>query len=70
LLCGGGKCYIKLIVVVIGRVDLTAFERDFTSNPDLPKRLFEDLPLTKYDRNTFYCKGLEGYLGWKTAGED
>ena len=52
---------------MIGRVDLTAFGRDFTSNP---KRLFEDLPLTKYDRNTFYCEGLEGYLGWKTAGED
>jgi len=55
---------------VIGRVDLTAFGRDFTSNPDLPKRLFEGLPLTKYDRNTLYCEGLEGYLGWKTAGED
>ena len=55
---------------MIGRVDLTAFGRDFTSNPDLLKRLFEDLPLTKYDRNTFYCEGLEGYLGWKTAGED
>jgi 2,4-dienoyl-CoA reductase-like NADH-dependent reductase (Old Yellow Enzyme family) len=58
-----------LLICYVGRVDLTAFGRDFTFNPDLPKRLFEGLPLTKYDRNTFYCEGLEGYLGWKVAGE-
>ncbi|KAE9366025.1 12-oxophytodienoate reductase [Stipitochalara longipes BDJ] len=49
------------------RVDLVAFGRYFTSTPDLPKRLFEGLPLTKYDRPTFYTPGMDGYLGWTTA---
>ncbi|KAH7397650.1 12-oxophytodienoate reductase [Cadophora sp. MPI-SDFR-AT-0126] len=52
-----------------GRVDLVAFGRHFTSNPDLVKRLFEDLPLTKYKRKSFYTPSMEGYLGWKMAGE-
>ncbi|KAG4441625.1 hypothetical protein IFR05_002909 [Cadophora sp. M221] len=51
------------------RVDLVAFGRHFTSNPDLVRRLFEGLPLTKYERKTFYTPSMEGYLGWKTAGE-
>ncbi|KAL4959703.1 alkene reductase [Aspergillus stella-maris] len=34
--------------------DAIAFGRLFISNPDLPKRLKEGLPLTKYDRETFY----------------
>jgi len=50
-----------------GKVDLVAFGRQFTSNPDLPKRLFEGLPLTKYHRPTFYTPGMKGYLGWSTA---
>ncbi|KAL4952074.1 putative NADPH dehydrogenase [Aspergillus filifer] len=47
-----------------GRIDLVAFGRYFTSNPDLPERLFKGLPLTKYHRPTFYTPGEEGYLGW------
>ncbi|CEL03463.1 Putative NADH:flavin oxidoreductase/12-oxophytodienoate reductase [Aspergillus calidoustus] len=47
-----------------GRIDLAAFGRYFTSNPDLPERLFKGLPLTKYHRPTFYTPGDEGYLGW------
>lgn len=47
-----------------GRIDLAAFGRYFTSNPDLPERLFRGLPLNKYHRPTFYTSGLEGYLGW------
>ncbi|PLB50659.1 12-oxophytodienoate reductase, partial [Aspergillus steynii IBT 23096] len=47
-----------------GRVDLVAFGRYFTSNPDLPERLFKGLPLTKYHRPTFYTSGEKGYLGW------
>jgi len=53
----------------IGKVDLVAFGRHFTSNPDLPKRLFEGLPLTKYQRNTFYTPGMKGYLGWSRADD-
>ncbi|KAJ0418379.1 12-oxophytodienoate reductase [Aspergillus carlsbadensis] len=47
-----------------GRIDLAAFGRYFTSNPDLPERLFRGLLLTKYHRPTFYTPGDEGYLGW------
>ncbi|CZR60180.1 related to Putative 12-oxophytodienoate reductase 2 [Phialocephala subalpina] len=45
-----------------GRVDLVAFGRTFTSNPELPKMLFEATPLKKYERATFYTPGMEGYL--------
>ncbi|KAI1268000.1 NADH:flavin oxidoreductase/NADH oxidase [Xylariaceae sp. FL1019] len=40
-----------------------AFGRHFIANPDLPFRLEKDLPLTKYDRSTFYTpKSPEGYI--------
>ncbi|KAF8891002.1 hypothetical protein BD779DRAFT_1671128 [Infundibulicybe gibba] len=35
------------------RGDLIAFGRSFISNPDLPKRLQKDIPLTPYNRKTF-----------------
>ncbi|PYI03187.1 12-oxophytodienoate reductase [Aspergillus sclerotiicarbonarius CBS 121057] len=34
--------------------DAVAFGRWFIANPDLPRKLLEGLPLTKYDRTTFY----------------
>jgi len=34
--------------------DAVIFGRWFISNPDLPRRLKEGLPLNDYDRNTFY----------------
>ncbi|KAL2802445.1 hypothetical protein BJX63DRAFT_437861 [Aspergillus granulosus] len=52
-----------------GRIDLAAFRRYFTSNPDLPDRLFKGLPLPKYHRPTFYTPGEEGYLGWLRRSE-
>jgi 2,4-dienoyl-CoA reductase-like NADH-dependent reductase (Old Yellow Enzyme family) len=55
---------LHVLISLIGKVDLVAFGRHFTSNPDLPRRIFEGLPLTKYDRSTFYTPGMEGYLGW------
>ncbi|KAL4885963.1 hypothetical protein BJY04DRAFT_179600 [Aspergillus karnatakaensis] len=47
-----------------GLIDVAAFGRYFTSNPDLPDRLFRGLPLTKYHRPTFYTSDSEGYIGW------
>ncbi|KPI40191.1 Chanoclavine-I aldehyde [Cyphellophora attinorum] len=42
-----------------------AFGRQFTSNPDLPRRIIEGLPLTNYDRSTFYvAKSEDGYTTW------
>lgn len=44
-----------------------AFGRPFTSNPDLPRRIIDNLPLTKYDRDTFYIpKSADGYTSWPT----
>ncbi|KIY67829.1 NADH:flavin oxidoreductase/NADH oxidase [Cylindrobasidium torrendii FP15055 ss-10] len=37
--------------------ELVAFGRYFISNPDLVRRLKENIPLTKYDRSTFYVPG-------------
>jgi 2,4-dienoyl-CoA reductase-like NADH-dependent reductase (Old Yellow Enzyme family) len=37
-----------------GESDAISFGRWFISNPDLPKRLAEGLPLSAYDRSTFY----------------
>jgi 2,4-dienoyl-CoA reductase-like NADH-dependent reductase (Old Yellow Enzyme family) len=40
--------------VASGDADAVVMGRWFIANPDLPKRLAEGLPLTKYDRTTFY----------------
>lgn len=40
---------------------LIAFGRYFISNPDLPDRLKNGYPLNKYNRDTFYTRGAEGY---------
>ncbi|KAJ7067751.1 hypothetical protein B0H15DRAFT_787320 [Mycena belliarum] len=37
--------------------DMVAFGRLFISNPDLPTRLEKDVPLTAYNRETFYLVG-------------
>lgn len=37
-----------------GDADLVAFGRWFTSNPDLPERLRQGLPLTPYERDAFW----------------
>jgi len=44
-----------------GVSDLVAFGRYFSSNPDLVRRIAEDLPLTPYDRSTFYAFDAKGY---------
>jgi N-ethylmaleimide reductase len=47
--------------VASGVATLIAIGRPFTSNPDLPKRIELGLPLTPYDRNTFYAFDAKGY---------
>ncbi|KAK7693084.1 hypothetical protein QCA50_002649 [Cerrena zonata] len=37
--------------------DIIAFGRTFISNPDLPRRLEQNIALTPYDRSTFYDVG-------------
>jgi N-ethylmaleimide reductase len=41
-----------------------AFGRYFISNPDLVKRIKENLPLNAYDRDTFYGGDARGYTDY------
>ena len=52
-----------------GKCDAVMFGRDFISNPDLRRRLREDLPLTPWDRKSFYLGGAEGLTDWPLAEE-
>jgi N-ethylmaleimide reductase len=54
-------------VVTFGDADLVAFGRHFISNPDLPERIRQDLPLTRYDRSTFYGGDARGYTDYPAA---
>jgi len=51
-------------VVEAGDADAVAFGRHFVSNPDLPRRIRESLPLTDYDRDTFYTFDARGYTDY------
>ncbi|RDB18242.1 putative inactive dehydrogenase EasA [Hypsizygus marmoreus] len=55
--------------------DLIAFGRMYISNPDLPLRLKKNIPLTPYDRNTFYVPADQpnpevGYIDYPFAAQD
>ena len=56
-----------MATVEAGHADAIAFGRYFISNPDLPRRLADDLPLTPYDRATFYGGGDHGYIDYPNA---
>jgi N-ethylmaleimide reductase len=51
-------------IVDRGDADLVAFGRHFAANPDLVDRLRCDLPLNKYDRDTFYGGDERGYTDY------
>jgi N-ethylmaleimide reductase len=54
-------------IVAAGGADLVAFGRHFISNPDLPERLRQGLPLNRYDRSTFYGGDARGYIDYPAA---
>lgn len=48
--------------------EIVAFGRHFISNPDLPLRIREGMPLTPYDRSTFYtAESPKGYTDYPFA---
>ena len=49
--------------------DAVAFGRMFISNPDLVERVARDLPLSPYDRSTFYGGGEKGYTDYQASSE-
>lgn len=61
---GGFEPETAEAVVAKGDADAVAFGRHFIANPDLPKRIQEGLPLTPYDRNTFYTFAPKGYVDY------
>ncbi|KAA1472904.1 FMN-linked oxidoreductase [Dentipellis sp. KUC8613] len=50
--------------------DIIALGRHYIANPDLPRRIRENLPLNKYDRPTFYAQSAEGYIDYPFVGEE
>lgn len=68
LIAAGGFTPVSAeAVVTFGDADLVAFGRHFISNPDLPERIRQGLPLTPYDRSTFYGGDARGYTDYPTA---
>jgi N-ethylmaleimide reductase len=57
------------VAIAQGHADAIAFGRIFISNPDLPRRLREGLPLTPYNRATFYGGEAAGYTDYPVYGE-
>src|SRR5690606_13672819 len=47
-----------------GQADAVAFGKAFIANPDLVRRLREDLPLNAWDPSTFYGDGPRGYTDY------
>lgn len=50
--------------IAVGLLDAVAFGRHFVSNPDLPYRIKENLPLAPYARKTFYTFDAHGYTDY------
>lgn len=50
--------------IAAGLIDAVAFGRHFVSNPDLVRRIREQLPLGDYDRDTFYTFDAKGYTDY------
>ena len=61
---GGFEPDTAEVAVAAGTVDAVAFGRHFVSNPDLPRRIKDHLPLARYDRDTFYTFDALGYTDY------
>ncbi len=55
---------MALDAVARGEADLVAFGRPYIANPDLVRRLRDDLPLARPDTATFYGGGARGYTDY------
>jgi len=64
LAAGGFEPDTAEAIVEKGSADAVTFGRHFVSNPDLPRRIQEGLPLNPYDRDTFYTFDARGYTDY------
>lgn len=56
-------------ILARGDADLVAFGRWFSSNPDLPQRLRQGLPLTPYERDAFWGGNERHYIDFPNWGQ-
>ncbi len=61
---GGFEPDTAAAAVAAGTIDAVAFGRHFVSNPDLVHRIKDRLPLTPYNRDTFYTFDAAGYTDY------
>lgn len=54
-------------LIADGKADAVSFGVPFISNPDLPKRLAKNLPLTQTNFETLYAPGETGYTDYPEA---
>jgi N-ethylmaleimide reductase len=64
LAAGGFEPATAEEIIQSGDADFVAFGRHFISNPDLPLRIKLGVPLTPYDRTTFYGGDFRGYTDY------
>ncbi|MGL4996144.1 MAG: alkene reductase, partial [Deefgea sp.] len=64
---GGFDATSAAAALTAGQGDLIAFGRPFISNPDLPHRMKNGLPLAEPDASTFYTPGPVGYSDYPAA---
>src|ERR1700733_14719026 len=69
LAAGGFEPDTAEAVVEKGDADAVTFGRYFVSNPDLPRRIRDGLPLSPYDRDTFYTFDARGYTDYPFYNE-
>ncbi len=50
-----------------GEIDAASFGRLFIANPDLPRRLAEDLPMNPLNADRIYSGGADGYTDYPFA---
>ncbi|EMD36298.1 hypothetical protein CERSUDRAFT_52036 [Gelatoporia subvermispora B] len=67
LISAGGYTRCSAIAHAEKTGDLIAFGRLFISNPDLPQRLQENIPLASWDRSTFCTGDRDGYIDYPFA---
>ncbi|KAF8998420.1 hypothetical protein BDQ17DRAFT_1247767 [Cyathus striatus] len=69
LISAGGYIRESALIRAEEKGDIIAFGRRFIANPDLVDRLENDIPLTKYNRDTFYIpaeapNAADGYVDY------
>jgi N-ethylmaleimide reductase len=69
ILSGGYDVERAEIDIKSGHADLISFARPFISNPDLPEKLRNSLPLIAPDMSTFYTSDSKGYTDYPTYKE-